>query len=487
MKINKEVLCCIFNHNHNENSKLWLERLLNAGFDTYILDSGSDKPIEDARCLKFPNIYWGGMYAESVKMLQKNKYKWFFMVCDDILIDDDNFDKLIESINEVIKSDDIGEYQPSTLASSHNVWDNNVNKNSGIIRNTDNIEGWMLLTRTSILEEMERYNINYASEMKTGWGIDILISYISLRMGYRNVVDDRVIVTHPAGNAGYNASEAQAQMKTGFDKIGKSYNYLVGNCGLMKKRNEKKGIKLICCLFNYKHDKNCNKWFNILNAYFNTYVIDTFHKDDNSLFDGDVPQAKIHYLNNVYWGGSYIEAYKILCENNGDYLLTVDTDIEIDNGNIEKMIKALDIFNYCDNIGVYTATLRGGSKALGSTQVTITNCHLYNHGTGKLRNVHGIEGWFNVMKKEVMDDIFPHLKLPDNKYGWGVPPACIRRAIKKNLRVVADDRYEVFHPASVSYNNIEAQEEENRFKKRYVELNCLLPEEEQELFSKMQI
>ena len=151
------------------------------------------------------------------------------------------------------------------------------------------------------------------------------------------------------------------------------------------------------------------------------------------------------------------------------------------------MLRALEIFKYYKEIGVYTASLKTGSKALGTTQITVANCHLYNHGTGKLRNVHGIEGWFNIMRRDVMDDIFPHLSYPENKYGWGVPPACIRRAIKKGLRIVADDRFEVFHPADVSYNNGEAQEEENRFKRRYLELDCLLPEEEQDLLDRIKM
>lgn len=483
--MNKEVLCCIYNHNHNENSKLWLDRLVKSGFDAYILDSGSDEPLEDKRVIKYDNIYWSGMYDESVKMLKEKKYKWLFMVCDDILIDEDNFAKLLKSIDDVTKTDNIGVYQPSTLSDSHNVWKNNINRNSGGIRDTGNIEGWMFLIRKDVLEEMKVYNVDFATEMKTGWGVDILLSYTSLRMGLRNVVDDRVIVTHPMGDAGYDGKEAQNQMNVTFEKIGKDYNYLVHNCNLMKKRNEKTGVKLVCCLFNYKHDANSNRWFNILSPHFDTYVIDTFHKDDGSKFDGDVPQDRIIYLNNVYWGGTYIEAYKVLCRDNGDYLLSIDTDIEIDNDNATKMIKALDIFNYCDNIGVYTGTLKLGSKALGLTQVTMTNCHLYNHGTGKLRAVHGIEGWLNIMKKEVMDDIFPHLSYPENKYGWGVPPACIRRAIKRNLRVVADDRYEVFHPTDVSYNNTDAQEEENQFKKRYWELDCILEEEKQEFLDKL--
>lgn len=242
-------------------------------------------------------------------------------------------------------------------------------------------------------------------------------------------------------------------------------------------------VKIICCLLNYKNDENCIRWYNILSSHYKTYIIDTFHKEDGSNFENSIKIDNLILLDNVYWGGSQIKAYEILCKENGDYLLTIDTDIEIDDSNAEKMIQALNIFNKYDNIGVYSGTLKLGSKALGSTMVKIFNCHLYNQGTGQLRNIYRNEGWLNVFKKEVLDDIIPHLKLPDNKYGWGLANALCRRAIKRGLRIVGDDRYEVFHPPGVNYNNLEAQEEENQFKKRYWELDLILDEEKEEIFN----
>ena len=67
MNTGSKILCVIYNHNRNENSKLWLDRLLDAGFDAYILDSGSDKPLENDRVIKLDNIYRGGMFEETVK------------------------------------------------------------------------------------------------------------------------------------------------------------------------------------------------------------------------------------------------------------------------------------------------------------------------------------------------------------------------------------------------------------------------------------
>lgn len=235
---------------------------------------------------------------------------------------------------------------------------------------------------------------------------------------------------------------------------------------------------ILCCLLNYKNDENTNRLYKIFSSKFETYVIDTYHKESNTEFETTIDKDRILFLDNVYWGGSQLKAYELLCEKGYEYLLTIDTDIIIDDENSVKMLKALEIFNVCNDIGVYSGTLKIGSKALGTTQVKLYNCHLFNHNTGQLRNIYRNEGWLNVFKKCVLDDIYPHLKLPDNKYGWGIMNAVCRRAIKRGLRVVGDDRYEIFHPPGVNYDNKEAQQEEVIFKKRFFELDCILPEEE---------
>lgn len=475
---NSEILCCIYNHNHNENSDLWLSRLVKSGYDAYILDSGSDVVLDNNRVIKFDNIYWGGLFNETLKLWRKKKSKYIFVVCDDILIDDENFLKLDNTFKVLKNQKRIGMYQPSTTTDSHNVWPNNFNKMSNSIRLTRNIEGFCFLVSDEVLKVMNELSLKFNKDNRSGWGIDILLSYHSLRLGLLNVVDDNVVIKHPLGKPSYNANDANTEMKECFKKLGTSYNELIElSEQFYKKTIEKLDTnknKIVCCLLNYKHDKNAIRLYNLLAPHYTTYIIDTFHKENNTKMDFS---ENILYLNNVYWGGSIIAAYEIMKKNDGKYLLTIDTDVEIDDENAKKMIESLKIFNVTNDIGVYTATLKLGSKALGLTQPTLQNAHLYNQNTKQLRNVHRIEGWFNVIKKDILDDIIPYVKLPDNKYGWGFGHVFCRRAILRNLRIVADDRFEVFHPAGLNYNNMEAQKEEESFKKRYFELSCVLPEE----------
>ena len=231
MSTGNNVLCLIYNHNNNENSEAWLNRLVVAGYDAYILDSGSDKPLDYKRVIKFDNIYWGGLFDQSLKLFYEKKADWLFFVCDDIIIDDENFTKLTKSIEIVVSSSSMGIYQPSTIeGESHNVWSKNNNKGTGQLRLTSNIEGWMMLVRKPIVDVMNNLFVNYSNDMKMGWGTDVLMSYFSMKKGFLNIVDDSVVVKHPKGGAKYNTGLANQQMNEVFSKMGTSFQEIVEDC-----------------------------------------------------------------------------------------------------------------------------------------------------------------------------------------------------------------------------------------------------------------
>lgn len=233
--------------------------------------------------------------------------------------------------------------------------------------------------------------------------------------------------------------------------------------------------KIICFLLNYKHDENAIRLFNILSPHYKTFIIDTFHKENGSKFP--LENENVILCDNLYYGGSYIKAYEIAHRENADYLLQITTDVTIDDINTEKMIGALKIFDKIDNIGVYFPSLKNGSKAMGATNVIQQNCHLFNCGTNQLRNAYRNEGWFDVINIKVADQVFTNLSYDKNKYGWGINDYLCRKAILMGLRIVADDRYEIFHPPGIEYNSQNAYQELINFRKRYYELGIVFPEE----------
>ena len=193
------VLVCIFNYNNNENALKWKE-LLSPHFSTIILDSGSNPPCANA--VKLDNIYYGGMFNESIQ--RAKKYKWCCIVTSDVIIDEANAKRLITRINEVCASPRIGNYQPSCDRSGRS-HDFGYNKGTGTQRSVPYMEGWFQLFRT-ILGFKLPLNIN-----RIGWGTDMYLCKRALKVGLSNIVDDSVVVLHPHGS-GFDNNEARKQM-----------------------------------------------------------------------------------------------------------------------------------------------------------------------------------------------------------------------------------------------------------------------------------
>jgi hypothetical protein len=81
---------------------------LSPHFETYVLDSGNDKKVNDF--IQFPNIYYSGLFNETKKLAEKKPYKWVGIICSDVLIDDINSSKLIEKLNWLLTAENVGQY-----------------------------------------------------------------------------------------------------------------------------------------------------------------------------------------------------------------------------------------------------------------------------------------------------------------------------------------------------------------------------------------
>ena len=240
----KKVLCFIGNHNRNENSLRWLKLLCSKGFDAWIMDSGSDNPpVSDiGRVIKYDNIFTGGMYARSIGYVKLMKPEYLMHIDDDILIDDENFEKLVERLDSIVKNKEIGIYQPSTSSKKecHNIFVNNVNAGSNDLRLTNSIEEWFYLIKSDIVLETDKYGINYSEDGKYGWGMGYLFCNACSDLGYPIVVDDYVVVEHPISVAGYDIKIASERCNTMLQKFNKTSEEIEKNC---RKKNRKFNIK----------------------------------------------------------------------------------------------------------------------------------------------------------------------------------------------------------------------------------------------------
>ena len=208
MDLNK-ILVCITNHNDNDNAKK-LKKEFSEHIDTIIIDSGSNEKLDEFD-LNFDNLYYSGLYNESVNQCLIRNKEYLYFIASDVFIEQ------VSSIVEIIKNlnSDIYLWAPSSKGQSHQ---HCKNRNNNSYRNVAYLEGFTFLVNIKVCEKfypIDR-NVNFY-----GYGIDILLGYYTINEFKKLcVVDDRVEVYHREGT-GYNQSTALQEMYNWFTNMDK--------------------------------------------------------------------------------------------------------------------------------------------------------------------------------------------------------------------------------------------------------------------------
>lgn len=211
----QDVLCCIFDHNQHDGAARWAE-LLSPHFDTVILDSGSAPACPHPAALHLENVYYSGLMNEAYRLLRERDYRWLMIVTSDIEIDAANASRLVAGMQDILRTANVGLYQPSCALSLHGrALYQSVCHYTGRLRRVNFQEGWFHLVCREILDAVLPIDVEVN---RLGWGIDLALSHAA-RLGRMLVlVDDRVRVVHPRGS-GYNRDAAKEQMRRWLDSL----------------------------------------------------------------------------------------------------------------------------------------------------------------------------------------------------------------------------------------------------------------------------
>lgn len=208
------ILVTIFNHNVNENA-ISLLNLFSRNFETIVLDSGSDNPSD--LFIKLENIYYNGLFNESVRLLNEKNKEWLMLITSDILIDEFNYEKMTNKLLNENMFSDIGVYSPSsTIESRSHAWCKN--KGTGNFREVMFAEGYFSMINKTVLNKIAPIDLQIN---KLGWLTDILCGYYSRKENLKCVIDDDIFIFHPDGT-GYSDSQANAEMYSHINKINNS-------------------------------------------------------------------------------------------------------------------------------------------------------------------------------------------------------------------------------------------------------------------------
>ena len=203
-----KILCCIFNYNENAKAVAWWERL-SPHFDTVILDSGSQPPCLHEGALNLDNIYYSGLINKAYELLREKDYRWLMVLTSDLEINDANTARLVDGMQQISQTANVGLYQPSCALSLHGrCHRQSLCRYMGRLRKVNFQEGWFHLVCREILDEVLPLDL---SLNRLGWGIDLAFSHVARVRRMLVLVDDRVRVVHPHGS-GYNREAAEQQM-----------------------------------------------------------------------------------------------------------------------------------------------------------------------------------------------------------------------------------------------------------------------------------
>lgn len=188
----KKILVAITNHNWNDNA-VKLKEGFSKYYETIIIDSASTE-IDDNFDIRLENVYYTGLYNQSIDQMNMRGLDWLFFIASDVIIDD--IDLVVQRIESF--SDPIRTWAPSSTGQSHKHC-----KPSGLnqLRQVPYLEGFCFLSHKDILFKVD------PEQNHLGYGIDIVLGYETYKQGYHVVVDDGVEIHHTPGT-GYDQNEA---------------------------------------------------------------------------------------------------------------------------------------------------------------------------------------------------------------------------------------------------------------------------------------
>lgn len=237
---------------------------------------------------------------------------------------------------------------------------------------------------------------------------------------------------------------------------------------------------ITCCIFNFKHDMNSLRWYNLLKDKWETYIIDMFYKENPNYQSVFLDFNNTHIIKegNIFFGGACNVARKIAKANNSKYILNISCDIEIDDENASKFVSVVEDAITNDNIGCYYFSLKDGGSSFGDIHPNGWNDIYYNQNSGGYRRLpHLAEDWMMLSRRELWDEAYNNLTISNNKYGWEIGTIISELSIYRGFINVIEDRVKVFHPLGSNYNQGEASAEGamyyEEFSQKYPKYNVI--------------
>ena len=192
---------------------------------------------------------------------------------------------------------------------------------------------------------------------------------------------------------------------------------------------------ILCCIFNHNHNADAAAWAGRLSPHFDTLILDS----------GSSPRCPHPLsvpLENIYYSGLMNEACRRGREGGYRWVCILTSDLEISEKNCGRLIAGMQEVSRTVNVGLYQPSTAWRGRSLPQSR-----CHL----TGRLRSTNFQEGWFHMIRLDLMEKVCP-IDTSVNLLGWGIDLALSHFARVEGLLILVDDRVRVVHPGGTGYN-----------------------------------
>ena len=189
------LLVVIANYDFSENADT-LKRKLSPNFPVVLIDASSPRPPKTTD-ISIPNTYYPGLWNEAVSQAITGSYDWLFFIASDVRVSDTS--NLCKSLERATGHDQLGVWTPSLQKQSRCEAKLAFNKSTDAMRGCGYVEGFCFLARTSIVKQQHPI----PAWNKSGWGVDVVTSFLAKEQGYWVAVDDRVQIYHPRARASH--------------------------------------------------------------------------------------------------------------------------------------------------------------------------------------------------------------------------------------------------------------------------------------------
>lgn len=205
---NTDILFAILNYKETVNTER-LYNIISPHFPCRVFDadSGERPDAFNGDTVYLPNIYFGGLLNEAIRLAIEGRYTYLFFICSDVMIDESQFLKM----KHILLNEDFGDvaiYCPAHALESYTfvrwAYVQPTNKK----RKVPCVEAMLSMWHKDIFERITPCNEN-----KYGWGIDIVAAFFSKQKKKNIYIDDRVQIFHPMGAVGKNDAAGQCALQ----------------------------------------------------------------------------------------------------------------------------------------------------------------------------------------------------------------------------------------------------------------------------------